>query len=237
MNKTKITLRKGRFVFRQKRYISTGWSLFNPLQSWKHEEILTKKSSEFPDETIILEGKIYRIWMSRICFITLGGGVECMAEKIVDFSTQHWIHVFSTSDSSKFTNNQNAPTFISLVLGSGNMISVEIWSSIQVLKGLLLSLVKKQYLNSNTRKQNRRKLIQAHKRQKDKSKNTKWHFKHARPRLQRMLRPNGPGSWKISLEFGLSFCIKKDLWKHINVYMGIGIHVNILLCVLNFTLR
>lgn len=103
---------------------------------------------------------------------------------------------FSTSDSSKFTNNQNVPTFISLVLGSGNMISVEIWSSIQVLKGLLLSLVKKQYLNANTHKQNRGKLIQAHKSQKDKSKNTKWHFKHARPRFQRMLRPNGPGSWK-----------------------------------------
>ena len=56
-NRTKTTLGKNRFVFSQKTHISTGWSLFNPLQSWKREEILTNKSSELPDE-IILEDKI-----------------------------------------------------------------------------------------------------------------------------------------------------------------------------------
>lgn len=70
-----------RFVFRQRRHISTRWCLFNPSQSWKREEILTKKSPELPDETAILEGKIYQMWMSRIYFSTLGGEAEFMAEK------------------------------------------------------------------------------------------------------------------------------------------------------------
>lgn len=54
----------------------------------------------------------------------------------------------------QITNNQNVPTLISLVLGSRDMVSIEIWSSIQVLKGLLLSLAQKQHLNANTCKQN-----------------------------------------------------------------------------------
>lgn len=55
-------------------HISTYWALFNPLESWKHEEILPKKFSELLDETIIHEDKIYAMRMSRTYFITHGKG-------------------------------------------------------------------------------------------------------------------------------------------------------------------
>lgn len=50
-----------------------------------------------------------------------------MAEKAWIFSME-LNSCFSTLESSKFTNNQNVPTFTGLVLEPGNVVSVDIQS-------------------------------------------------------------------------------------------------------------
>lgn len=94
----------------------------------------------------MLEDKIQNVNVCDLLLYT-GREVEGMAEKQATANTElkSW---FSTSGSSRFT--KNAPIFLSLVLGSGNVVSVEFWASIQVLKGLLLSLAQKRHLNANT---------------------------------------------------------------------------------------
>lgn len=94
----------------------------------------------------MLEDKIQNVDVCDLLLYT-GREAEGMAQKQSTASTElkSW---FSTSGSSRFT--KSAPIFVSLVLGSGNVVSVEFWASIQVLKGLLLSLAQKQHLNANT---------------------------------------------------------------------------------------
>lgn len=59
----------------------------------------------------------------------------------------------------------------SLVLAPGNLLLVQIWFSIQVANGLLLSLAQKQHPHTNTQGPEHGNMTQSHKNQKDKSKN------------------------------------------------------------------